>query len=426
MIYITSDCNFWHISYDRGADYTKFYMNKQFNKMIELTEEKSLRDEISVVVSEVVIKELVQQKLEAFVETCERIRELSDSIGEYGYSEIMVSQEDYKEILCEQVNEYLEQCPVIFMPVCKNEHFSSIVDRAIQKKPPFEGADGKADKGFKDVLIWYSMLDFATKCTGEYFFITNDNIFQGENKKELIKEFRERTGCKLHICRNVEDILADVRVTVSKKPIDSVDVNYKIREIILRHTDNRFSAKLKYVQPVLFAVDDVLNYINQDIKKIYDDALSYWEGIDLGKWDNEDDSDYAGEMESTITYNKNGKLGLLFSGDIYLGGCHGSPSQIGRVYDLNTGKVLGLEELLNKDEDTILKMICEKCEADKRVKSSGVYWEDFQPSYKSLEEVNFYLSEQGIHVFFDVYEAGCYASGFIEFILAGENEVVVR
>ena len=38
---------------------------------------------------------------------------------------------------------------MIEMNIATNQRFDSIVDRAFEKKPPFEGKDKKSDKGFK-------------------------------------------------------------------------------------------------------------------------------------------------------------------------------------------------------------------------------------------------------------------------------------
>ena len=61
---------------------------------------------------------------------------------------------------------------------------------------------------------------------------------------------------------------------------------------------------------------------------------------------------------------------------------------------------------------------------DKQNRGNDVYWDDFKPQYEKIEDVNFYMDDDGIHVFFDVYEAACYADGFVEFVLVEKNGII--
>ena len=47
------------------------------------------------------------------------------------------------------------------LPIPNNKCFTRIVERAFEKKAPFEGKEKNSDKGFKDVLIWESILELV-------------------------------------------------------------------------------------------------------------------------------------------------------------------------------------------------------------------------------------------------------------------------
>ncbi len=81
--------------------------------------------------------------------------------------------------------------------------FSKILDRVYKKIPPFLSADGASDKGFKDSLIWISLLDFFQTVADEddVIFVTNDNGFR-KSADELCKEFKEHTGKNITIKDN--------------------------------------------------------------------------------------------------------------------------------------------------------------------------------------------------------------------------------
>ena len=64
------------------------------------------------------------------------------------------------------------------MPVASETRYQSIVKRAFDKQPPFEGRDKKSDKGFKDALLWESILEFvALHDTAKIIYYSKDNVF---------------------------------------------------------------------------------------------------------------------------------------------------------------------------------------------------------------------------------------------------------
>ena len=68
---------------------------------------------------------------------------------------------------------------------------------AIEKKPPFEGKEKQSDKGFKDVLIFYSMISYAKKNKGKYYFWSKDNMFKGNTARDNFVYFKKETDCTL-------------------------------------------------------------------------------------------------------------------------------------------------------------------------------------------------------------------------------------
>ena len=80
--------------------------------------------------------------------------------------------------------------------------FGIILRRAFDKIPPFNDNDRASDKGFKDTLMWLSIIEFF-KNNGEnkVIFLTDDSGFI--NKADVLtKEFEEKTGKKIEIKQN--------------------------------------------------------------------------------------------------------------------------------------------------------------------------------------------------------------------------------
>ena len=421
MIYIVPETNFIRIPYKERADYTKFYLNSKFEDLKRLRRVHNREQEVILAIPELVCKEIHQQKCEAYQGVCDQARTLFNSLGDYGKAEIFLGADKYGLELSRQIEEFISEQELTVIPICDKIWFESIVDRAIRKNAPFLGKEKQSDKGFKDTVIWYSLLEFAKNNHGEYIFITGDNIFH-DNFKALKQEFCDMTGAQIHIYREYEEVAQFMTIKSTERYIDSVSVDTETREIVLKHDDDAFFIKLKYIQPKVFAYEDVLTFINQDIKRIYDKSYAWWDSIDFSSL-KESSCDYEGTIEFEVTHNSGGLLAFRFWGYDYIGGVHGTPMQIGRVYNLSNGKEMTLPELLGMDEQAVLKLVLERWREDKQNRGNDVYWDDFEPQYETAEDIKFYMDDEGIHVFFDVYEAACYADGFVEFVLVGKSEI---
>ena len=86
-----------------------------------------------------------------------------------------------------------------------NNRLPSIIDRACNKKPPFGGKEKNSDKGFKDVLLWESIIEYKENNKSEKIILyTNDNIFNSEIEEEFRKLFNND---EIIIVRNELEIL---------------------------------------------------------------------------------------------------------------------------------------------------------------------------------------------------------------------------
>lgn len=102
-------------------------------------------------------------------------------------------------------------------------------NRAFSKLSPFEGKDKKSDKGFKDALLWGSILEFVLKHrNSKIIYYSKDNVF-GEF---LLKEFAENVSdASLFICKNENEVKVQLEAWAkeidkySYQPIEEFDEN---------------------------------------------------------------------------------------------------------------------------------------------------------------------------------------------------------
>lgn len=83
------------------------------------------------------------------------------------------------------------------------EMLTAILDRANKRLPPFSAAKDASDKGFKDCLLWMSMLAyFKDNGEDEVVFVTDDKSAFRNHTEFLQKEFQEVTGKTIEIHPN--------------------------------------------------------------------------------------------------------------------------------------------------------------------------------------------------------------------------------
>ncbi|WP_288579759.1 PIN domain-containing protein [Lysinibacillus sp. UBA5994] len=177
-------------------DFSRFTINSFYDEIQGKIERQDVIDRFELLIPEITIKELFKQQISAFNEDLEQIINSKSKFDNIYEIDINIDETlDYEIYLNEKQDQYIASKGIQLIATCSDNQFSNIVDRALNKKAPFEGKDKKSDKGFKDVLIWESILEHAENNDGEYIFFTADKGF----KDELADEFEVRTGKKIEI-----------------------------------------------------------------------------------------------------------------------------------------------------------------------------------------------------------------------------------
>ena len=139
--------------------------------------------------------------------------------------------EQYANELLGQADQYLIEEKIEILPVCKDAQFHNILETSIKKLPPFEGVKGKADKGFKDAVIWFSLIDYAKDHPADYIFVTKDKIFQdNKNKKWLYHFFEENTGQKITFYHDTEEVRQNIIEFSEESGLQEVEIAVQEKE----------------------------------------------------------------------------------------------------------------------------------------------------------------------------------------------------
>lgn len=118
---------------------------------------------------------------------------------------------------------------------------------------------------------------------------------------------------------------------------------------------------------------------------------------------------YVVKSSFEVPYNKNDLLSLVVNNYEYLGGAHGMTTLIPYNYDLKTGGKLILKDLFVDGYD--YKKVCDEFIRGEIAKNKDLYF-DQGGYFKGVTDTqDFYISQNGITVFFQLYDIAPYAAG---------------
>ncbi len=200
-ILIIPDTNFFHMRYNKKANYDEFAFSSSFLELYDVIESNELIDLFSVGISKVVLEELLSHKVDAHRKYLNEVIKIKNNFRFHKVSikTSSMEREDYLIYLKEKqevsINELFKRSVnTIVLPIPSKTRFDSLVERAFKKKPPFSGKKGQSDSGFKDALFWESILEYKKFydytdvyiCTDDKDFHDNFEIF----KKEFEHEYK--------------------------------------------------------------------------------------------------------------------------------------------------------------------------------------------------------------------------------------------
>lgn len=176
-----------------GKDFAKSWIEKSLEPCCDIIESMDAYDRFKILIPELVRSELIQHQLEQHKSFVEAMKSASLPSWKFDYD-----PSGYKEDLNALVQSLFEKgsfgmVSIEAIPYPPDECFARLVERVLLKKPPFEGGNGKTDKGFKDAVIWESVLEYKRAHFSErIILVSRDKIFNNPQiKKEYEDEFEE-------------------------------------------------------------------------------------------------------------------------------------------------------------------------------------------------------------------------------------------
>lgn len=174
--------------------------NPKLDEVIE-----KLKDEYSVYVSQVSIDERIAQQCRELKEKFDEIEQCRSKYAQYVNIKLKTTYSEqvtiYQLGIQEKYASYFGQNIIPFNKDGKT--LETIIARANQKEPPFAIDKNASDKGFKDCLLWLSLLEyFKNNGEKEVIFVTDDKNAFKNHTDFLTKEFEDVTGKHIEIQPN--------------------------------------------------------------------------------------------------------------------------------------------------------------------------------------------------------------------------------
>jgi len=174
--------------------------NKELDEALD-----KLKDQFSVYVTQVSIDERIAQncrELKVMFSEAEQCKTKFIHFAEISFKKSYEEESDfYRKGIQEKYEKYFGSNIIPFKKDV--ETFLLVIERVNSRTAPFSAAKDASDKGFKDCLLWLSLLEFF-KDNGEdeIVFITDDKSAFRNHIPFLSEEFKTVTGKTIEIKQN--------------------------------------------------------------------------------------------------------------------------------------------------------------------------------------------------------------------------------
>ena len=162
--------------------------------------------------------------------------------------------------------------------------------------------------------------------------------------------------------------------------------------------------------------------INRYLKQVQEEGIAY-EKMVIQRLEDMDGSvpepshpaySYSGRV-SEIFYHDGTYISFYLSEYDYQGGAHGMPYRTGYTFDLQTGKLLVLEDIIDNSKEELRDIITGYYAAMVE-RNPAAYWVDAVSCVRETGgyDTGFYLTGDGIRFYYPPYALACFAAGFQE------------
>lgn len=149
--------------------------SSKLDDIIRALESTDNYQDIKILLPQIVVQELYQHQLSNYQKRVDSLKGLKIPGLDY------TQENDYPAMLTRCFDETIAnltsrtlQTEIIDYP--KDSVLPNIIERALLKQAPFEGVDKVSDKGFKDVILWESILEYKRQHHNDTLILFTSDI----------------------------------------------------------------------------------------------------------------------------------------------------------------------------------------------------------------------------------------------------------
>lgn len=200
-------------------------------------------------------------------------------------------------------------------------------------------------------------------------------------------------------------------------PADTVEVSIDRKDFSIKNEDGSISAQMYYDLPYVTGSGEVSAKINAVLREDFDrfEAVIHGTDEDGVRYyvDNKPypEDTYLNTVTAEITHNADGVLSIRYETDWFMGGVR-SIDHYGMTFDLNTGELLGIRDLVKVSPDILLEQLQPRIlHGVTNADDSAV---DTVAQYNTLDDFSFYIRDRELWVCVPTYELGPGSAGSFE------------
>ncbi len=207
-----------------NTGYVGFELGGEYIRIKQFIIENGLGNQVHIAISKYVLEEVKEQKIGGYKKDVSRHKETTRKLASLGVIQVHdVDDVNIEELLDVQMAEFLAKESLTVLNLADEDRgkvLETIALRAIKKKPPFKVSGKHSDSGFKDVLIWETIMNSnAEISTHENVFLcSNDEGFSG-----CKKEFEDIYNKNFDIFTSVDFLLEKLK-SIYSDVIDNKEV----------------------------------------------------------------------------------------------------------------------------------------------------------------------------------------------------------
>ncbi|WP_264737755.1 PIN domain-containing protein [Cytobacillus firmus] len=298
---IVIDTNIFFTTGQKSCNFSEFKLNKLFDNVIEAIEKYDLTENVTVMIPKTVWNELYKQRLELYDNKIRDIEKLHKNFI-FPNVTVEIDEIDYPQHLRNSLDIYRQKLSNYTVEVRELElptesRFGLIIKRVFEKRAPFEGRGKSSDKGFKDALIWESILEFKSiNPEVNILLYSRDGLFN----QELSTEFEEQYSDSIVlldteelVINTLEQISAGLKKDIVKKSED-ISIYDQIEEILNR-------------EDFIFDLLSSLEISYEERGAIYDfsfiDSIKIINIVDISSDDSVSFLSFQANLEANLTFS---------------------------------------------------------------------------------------------------------------------------